>query len=141
MSEKLVKMKNIHKWFGAVHALKGVDLNVEEGEAVGLIGDNGAGKSTLIKILTGVLQKDEGEIFWKGDKTEFKSPQEARQNGIETVYQEQALAPDLSVKRNIFMGSEPTRGWGPFQFLDHGKMEKESEKMMKELEMNIGSMD
>lgn len=141
MANKLVEMRSIDKRFGAVHALRDVDFNMEDRESVGLVGDNGAGKSTLIKILTGVLEKDGGEIYYKGKKAEFDSPREARERGIETVYQEQALAPDLSVRRNIFMGREPTKGWGPFQFLDHDKMEKESEKVMSELDMKVDSMN
>jgi len=137
----LVDMKNIHKWFGSVHALRGVDFYVNYSEGVGLIGDNGAGKSTLIKILTGVLRQDKGEIFFKGKKVNFSSPKEARDNGIETIYQEQALADDLSVKRNLFMGKEPLRYIGPIGFLDHKKMEEESRRILMELGLKIPSMD
>lgn len=141
MSRALVEMNNIHKWFGRVHALKGVDFSVDYSEAVGLIGDNGAGKSTLIKILTGVFPQDTGEIIIKGKKRSFSSPKDARDNGIETVYQEQALADDLSVRRNMFMGKEPVRHFGPIGLLDHGKMRKESSKILRELGMGIASMD
>lgn len=137
----LVEMKNIHKWFGSVHALRGVDFSVNCSEGVGLIGDNGAGKSTLIKILTGVLRQDKGEIFFKGKKVDFSSPREARDSGIETIYQEQALADDLSVRRNLFMGKEPLKYIGPIGFLDHKKMREESRRILMELGLKIPSMD
>ncbi|MDH5442872.1 MAG: ATP-binding cassette domain-containing protein [Hadesarchaea archaeon] len=141
MTSALVEMKNIHKWFGKVHALMGVDFSVNPSEIVGLVGDNGAGKSTLIKILTGVLSLDEGEIHFNGKKIRFSSPREARNNGIETIYQEQALADDLSVTRNLFMGKELQKSIGPIKLLDHKKMKKESEKILSGLGLSISSMD
>lgn len=141
MTTPLVEMKNIHKWFGKVHALKGVDFSVYPSEVVALVGDNGAGKSTLIKILTGVLSQDEGEIYFDGKKVKFSSPREARDNGIETIYQEQALADDLSVARNMFMGKELQRSVGFIKLLDHKNMKKESEKILRELGLSISSMD
>ena len=87
----LVEMRNIHKWYGKVHAVDGVSLTINAGEIVGLIGDNGAGKSTLIKVLAGYHRPDEGEIFIEGEKMRINSPSEANAFGIETVYQEQAL--------------------------------------------------
>jgi simple sugar transport system ATP-binding protein len=106
MAPYLVEMRNIHKWFGAVHALKGVDFAVKHGEIVGLVGDNGAGKSTLVKCLVGVYQPDEGEIYFEGRKVKIDSPMKARKLGIEMVFQDQALVPDLSIYRNIFLGRE-----------------------------------
>lgn len=141
MTSALVEMKNIHKWFGKVHALMGVDFSVNPSEIVGLVGDNGAGKSTLIKILTGVLSKNEGEIYFNGAKIKFSSPREARDNGIETIYQEQALADDLSVTRNLFMGKELQKSIGPIKLLDHKKMKKESENILSGLGLSISSMD
>lgn len=141
MVTALVEMKNIHKWFGKVHALKGVDFSVNPSEVVALVGDNGAGKSTLIKILTGVLSQDEGEIYFDGKKVKFSSPREARDSGIETIYQEQALADDLSVARNMFMGKELQRSIGFIKLLDHKKMKKESEKILSELGLSIPSVD
>jgi simple sugar transport system ATP-binding protein len=141
MVTALVEMKNIHKWFGKVHALKGVDFSVNPSEVVALVGDNGAGKSTLIKILTGVLSQDKGEIYFNGKKVKFSSPREARDNGIETIYQEQALADDLSVARNMFMGKELQRSAGPLKLLDLKNMKKESEKILSELGLSISSMD
>ncbi len=141
MTSALVEMKNIHKRFGKVHALIGVDFSVNPSEIVGLVGDNGAGKSTLIKILTGVLSLDEGEIHFNGKKIKFSSPREARDNGIETIYQEQALADDLSVTRNLFMGKELQKSIGPIKLLDHKNMKKESENILSGLGLSISSMD
>ncbi|MEM4919408.1 MAG: ATP-binding cassette domain-containing protein [Thermofilaceae archaeon] len=103
----LVEMLGIHKWFGAVHALRGVDFTVMPGEIVGLIGDNGAGKSTLIKILAGVYPPDKGKIKLNGHEVRFKSPKDAQNHGIATVYQELALVDNLDVAGNIFLGREP----------------------------------
>ena len=121
--ETLVKMMGIHKWFGKVHALKGVDFEVKYSQVVGLVGDNGAGKSTLIKVLSGVHIADKGEIYFEGEKVNITSPAYARRLGIETVYQEQALAPNMSISRNIFMGREPTTSFG---FMDKKRMNEES---------------
>ncbi len=115
----LVEMRNIHKWYGKVHAVDGASLTINQGEIVGLIGDNGAGKSTLIKILAGFYRPDEGEIFIKGEKVRINSPSEANALGIETVYQEQALVDLMSVARNFYMGREPVKWAG---FLDKEKM-------------------
>ena len=99
-------MKNIHKNFTGVKALQAVDFSLREGEIHALMGENGAGKSTLIKVLTGVYEKDEGEIFLKGnDKAvAIHSPQDAQNLGISTVYQEITLCPNLSVAENMFIG-------------------------------------
>uniref|UniRef100_A0A7V4TH65 Sugar ABC transporter ATP-binding protein n=1 Tax=Candidatus Caldatribacterium saccharofermentans TaxID=1454753 RepID=A0A7V4TH65_9BACT len=134
----LVRMVNIHKWFGRVYALRGVDFEVYRGETVGLIGDNGAGKSTLIKILSGYHQADQGEIYFEGQKVRISSPRDARKLGIETVYQEQALAPNLSIARNIFMGREPVRRWG---IIDRKVMNEESMKALANLGLRLRSPD
>ncbi len=134
----LVKMVNIHKWFGRVYALRGVDFEVRKGETVGLIGDNGAGKSTLIKILSGYHQADQGEIYFEGKKVSIRSPKDARTLGIETVYQEQALAPNLSISRNIFMGREPTRKFG---IIDKKVMDTESMQALANLGLKLRSPD
>lgn len=106
----LLLMKGISKSFGAVKALDKVDLELYHGEVLGLVGDNGAGKSTLIKIASGVLQSDEGEIFLNGKKVSMRSSHDARELGIETVYQDLALLNTLDVSKNIFVGREPRIG-------------------------------
>ena len=89
----VLQARGIHKWFGPLHILKGVDFAVRPGEVVALIGDNGADKSTLINVLTGVLRPEEGELLFEGQPGTFASPQDARAHGMETVYQDLAVAP------------------------------------------------
>ena len=130
----LVRMQDIHKYFGKVCALKAVDFEVEHGEIVGLVGDNGAGKSTLIKILSGFYTADRGETFFEGKKVKINTPKDAKALGIETVYQEQALAPHVSISRNVFMGREITK---PFGILDRKQMHTESMKTIEKLGLRI----
>lgn len=138
-SEKsLVKMVNIGKWFGKVHALEGVDFEVRCSEVVGLVGDNGAGKSTLIKVLSGYHLADKGEIYFEGKKVNITSSLRARKLGIETVYQEQALAPNLSISRNIFMGREPVRSLG---FMDKKSMDRGSMETLESIGLHLRSPD
>ena len=114
----LIEARNISKYFGNVVALEDVSISVYPGEVMCLLGDNGAGKSTLIKILSGVHKPDEGQIFVEGKPVEFDSPRDARAYGIATVYQNLAMIPLMSISRNFFLGSEPTKGWGPFRHFD-----------------------
>lgn len=124
-----LKMTGICKSFGEVQALLDVDFNVGPNEIVGLLGDNGAGKSTLIKIVTGYYQPDKGEIYFNGEKVENLTVQKARDLGVETVYQERALADLQTLWRNIFIGRELTTFLG---FLDVKKMQDETNKLMLE---------
>jgi simple sugar transport system ATP-binding protein len=110
MVEELVRMTNITKFYGRVRALDGVNLTVNRGEVVGLLGDNGAGKSTLIKVLSGAVTATAGEIRVKGRPVRMNSTTDAIRNGIETIYQDSALVTQLSIARNLFLGREPTRG-------------------------------
>src|SRR5688572_24172872 len=114
----LVELRNVSKYFGNVIALKDVSMSVYAGEVMCLLGDNGAGKSTLIKIISGVHSPDEGELLVEGKPTRFNSPRDALNAGIATVYQDLAIVPLMSISRNFFLGSEPTRGWGPFKRFD-----------------------
>ncbi|MCB0210241.1 MAG: sugar ABC transporter ATP-binding protein [Anaerolineae bacterium] len=107
----LLEMKGIGKSFPGVKALEGVSLTVREGQVHALLGENGAGKSTLIKILSGAYIRDEGEIFWEGQRANINSPQDAQDLGISTIYQEFNLAPHLSVGENIFLGNLPKKGF------------------------------
>jgi simple sugar transport system ATP-binding protein len=129
MAEELVLMENVSKYYGRVRALDGVTFRVFRNEIVGLLGDNGAGKSTLIKIVTGFHAPDSGTIRWKGESVDHLSVQRARELGIETVYQERALADQQSLWRNIFMGRERTKRLG---LLDLPAMRAETEKLMLE---------
>jgi ABC-type sugar transport system ATPase subunit len=107
-----LEFRDVHKSFGAVQALRGVSLSVDEGEIHAVVGENGAGKSTLLKILAGSLSPDRGEVFWKGERLALSGPHDALTRGIGMVYQEMLSFPDLSVTANIFAGRELTTRWG-----------------------------
>lgn len=135
--------RGINKHFGPVHALKNVDFTVNRGEVVALIGDNGAGKSTLINVLTGVLPFETGEIEFDGELVRFSSPHEAREHGIETVYQDLAVAPHLNAVANIFLGRELRVGGplGTLGFLDNDRMRKETESQLSRLRVRVPALD
>jgi simple sugar transport system ATP-binding protein len=130
MNEYLIHTKDIHKSFGEVHALKGINLAIGHNEIVGLVGDNGAGKSTFVKIVGGVYPWDKGEIYIEGKKVNKGafSVKKAREYGIETVYQERALTEKQSLWRNIFMGRELTTRLG---LLRIPEMKQETDKVMR----------
>ncbi len=130
MAQHIIELKNITKSFGTVYALGGVSLHVDPGEVVGLLGDNGAGKSTLIKILAGVIKPTSGEIIVKGERVTNWSPARSRAAGIETVFQDRALAVQQSIVRNIFMGRELA---GRFGWLNLRKQVSEAERLMREI--------
>lgn len=133
----LVEMRNIKKNFGRVQALRGVDFHLGRKEIVGLLGDNGAGKSTLIKILVGYEKADEGEIYFEGKKIVFNSPKEAREMGIETVYQDLALVNLLPIWRNFFLGREITKGVA----LSIDEMKKITYEYLREIGIFVRSPD
>ncbi len=137
----LLALHAIEKWYGEVHALRGVSLQIRPSEIVGLIGDNGAGKSTLIKIISGVIPRDGGRISWKGRAVSLGSVREAQALGIETVHQDRAVVGIMSVARNVFLGREPTRGFGPFRVLDRRRMARDAEKLLRDLRLHISSVD
>jgi simple sugar transport system ATP-binding protein len=120
----LVEMLGIVKAYGKVRALNGVDFMVGKGEIVTLLGDNGAGKSTLIKILSGAEHPTDGGIRFNGKPVKFRSTRDAISVGIETIYQDSALVEQLSIGRNLFLGREPTRRFGPARSLDAVKMDR-----------------
>lgn len=122
-----VELHKVSKYFGEVRALQDVDFHLEQNEIVGLLGDNGAGKSTLIKIITGYYQPSSGELFFNGDKVENLTVPKARKLGVETVYQERALAELQSLWRNIFLGRELTNKIG---LLDINNMKRETHRLM-----------
>jgi simple sugar transport system ATP-binding protein len=141
MAEPLLEARGIVKSFGRVHALRGANFHVYPGEVVALVGDNGAGKSTLVKTLAGVLQPDAGQILFEGRPVEIHSPVEARTLGIETVYQDLALASDLDPAANLFLGREVVRGGvlGKLGFLDKRAMHRRAGEAFKTL--GIGLQD
>jgi simple sugar transport system ATP-binding protein len=129
----LLEVRAVSKHFGNVNALTDVSVQVGAGEVTCVLGDNGAGKSTFIKILSGVHRQDEGELLVEGKPTSFSSPREAKERGIATVFQDLATVPLMSIWRNFFLGSEPTKGSGPLRRVDvkHAKdtMREELRKM------------
>ena len=122
MADELVRMERINKYFGRVQALNDVTLSVRQNEIVGLLGDNGAGKSTLIKILSGALRADSGDIYMHGSKVNIRNTTDAIAQGIETIYQDSALVTQLSIARNLFLGREPVKGPRFFDRLDQNAM-------------------
>ena len=114
----LLEADGVGKYFGNVRALADVSLSVRAGQVTCVLGDNGAGKSTLIKILSGVFGPDEGEVRIDGSAVRFHSPRDARAAGVATVFQDLAMVPLMAIWRNFYLGSEPTRGWGPWRRFD-----------------------
>jgi simple sugar transport system ATP-binding protein len=133
MAEELIRMANINKFYGRIQALTDVSLSVNTHEIVGLLGDNGAGKSTLIKVLSGAVPMTSGEIFVKGRKVEMKSTTDAINNGIETIYQDSALVPQLSIARNLFLGREPVKGPRFLNRLDQDAMNEVAANLLKKV--------
>ncbi|MFN2250901.1 MAG: ATP-binding cassette domain-containing protein [Anaerolineae bacterium] len=137
----IVEMRDIKKHFGAVQALRGVDLALARNEVLGLMGDNAAGKSTLMKVLSGAYQPDGGGIYLSGEPVQFASPLDARRSGIEMVYQDYALSNNLDVAANVFMGREAVRlKLGPFSVLDNAFMENETKALIDQLKISLPSV-
>lgn len=128
--EPIIELKNIVKRFGSVEALTGVSMSVRKGEVLGLLGDNGAGKSTLVKTLAGVHAPTSGEIWVNGQRRDPWNPLAARNSGIETVFQDRALAPQHSIVANIFMGREITNALG---LIDVDRQIDEANRLMREI--------
>ena len=143
MSEAaLLEVRHLSKNFGAVQALRDLSMSVHAGEVVALAGDNGAGKTTLIKALSGVYKPSGGEILLEGKPVSFASPQEARERGIETIYQDLALADNLSIGANIFLGREPMRkALGFIPVLDRRAMARAAKETMALLDFHVSRMD
>jgi ribose transport system ATP-binding protein len=134
--DPLLRMKGISKAFPGVQALDDVDFEVYPGEILGLVGENGAGKSTLIKIVSGVYELDDGAIWLNGDQVEPRTPQEAQELGISTIYQELALVPHLTVAENVFLNREPRR-IPALGMVDFRRMNRESEEILHDLGADI----
>ncbi len=140
--EPVLQAKGIQKYYGSVCAIEHIDFEIYPGEVVALLGDNGAGKSTFIKILSGVVKQNHGQILIDGKPVQFASPMEARRFGVETVYQDLALAPDLDVTANIFLGREILRGGllGRLGFLDKREMRGQVAGRLDQLKVSIKSV-
>ena len=132
----VVEMHGISKSFGAIQALRDVELRLMPGEILGLVGDNSAGKSTLMKVLSGAYQKDDGEIRVEGQTVHFKSPHESRDRGIEMIYQDFALCGNMDIASNMFLGRWPKRGI----FVDRRRMEEEAAAVLRKLKVDVASV-
>jgi methyl-galactoside transport system ATP-binding protein len=136
-NEFVLQMKNISKSFPGVRALDDVTLNVRPGSVHALMGENGAGKSTLMKCLFGIYHAESGEIFFKGKPVKFHSTKIALEAGVSMIQQELSNVPARSISENIWLGREPTVGFGPFRFLNHRKMREDTRALMTGLDMDI----
>jgi simple sugar transport system ATP-binding protein len=138
----VITVKNLHKWYSGVHALKGVSLDVMPGQALGLVGDNGAGKSTLINILSGLHRQDDGEIMIEGKLADIRNPKDAMRLGLETIYQYNSMVPIMSISRNMFIGREPLKwSMGGFGILDERKMREDSVAAIADVDLHLRSPD
>jgi ABC-type sugar transport system ATPase subunit len=138
MPDPILRCEGLSKRFGGVHAIEQVSFELHKGEVLALAGDNGAGKSTLIKAISGVHQPDEGAIWYKGAPVTFAGPRDARERGIETIYQDLALADNLDVGENVFLGREPTtRLLGLLPRIDRRAMREAAREVLDTLEIDI----
>jgi simple sugar transport system ATP-binding protein len=137
----LLEVRNVSKSFGAIHAVNDISWSVEPGEVVGLMGDNGAGKSTLVKLIAGNFPPTDGEVLVDGEVCHFHKPIQARAKGIEVVYQDLALADNLTAAQNVFLGREQNKGLWPFRVLDKQAMIDRSAKLFDELKSETRPRD
>jgi D-xylose transport system ATP-binding protein len=133
MTEKVIEIKGLEMHFGGVKALRGVDMQIPRGKVTAIIGDNGAGKSTLIKCISGIYQPTHGEILINGKSVEITSPISARNQGIETVYQDLAVIDTLTVTENLYLSREIRKGIWPIKLLDKKKMLVGAAEMMERI--------
>lgn len=136
-SDALLRVEDVALSFGQVRALKTVTMHARRGEVTAIVGDNGAGKSTLVRCISGVHRPDSGVIEFDGAPVNFRSPEGAREEGIETVHQNLALVEDLTVWQNLFLNRELMRGFGPVKFLDRRAMKREAATMVSSLAVNV----
>lgn len=137
----LLEIKSVAKHFGAIHAVSDVSFSVDPGEVVGLMGDNGAGKSTMVKLIAGNFPPTHGDVVVNGEVCHFNKPIEARAKGIEVVYQDLALADNLTAAQNVFLGREVKKGFWPLRILDKKAMIDKSGELFQELKSETRPMD
>ena len=137
---ELLKCEGINKWYGNLHALKDVNMSINKGEVIGLIGDNGAGKSTLIKIICGVHKLDKGSVHFEGNQVSIDNPKAAMKLGIETIHQYSTMFQEMSIARNVFIGREPKKfGLNFLGLLDEKTMDHESMKAIIDVGLDLRS--
>jgi simple sugar transport system ATP-binding protein len=141
MAAPLLEARSISKYFGAITALRDVNFHVDPGEVLGVVGDNGAGKSTLMKILSGLFRPSEGELVFDGSAVSFSSPKDAQRLGIEMVYQDFALAGNMAIYENIYLGREPGRRFGPLTIVDHRRARQMASDHLDRLHIHVKSVD
>ena len=137
----VLEAKNISKYFGTITALENVNLTVRQGECLGVVGDNGAGKSTFMKVLSGLYKPSIGSLFFDGKKETLNSPKDSQNLGLEMVYQDLALAGNLPIGENIFLGREPTKKFGFLKLLDYKKIKELSEAHLDKLKIHVKSAE
>ena len=141
MAAMLLEARGISKYFGAITALRDVNFHVAPGEGLGVVGDNGAGKSTLMKILSGLFTPSEGELVFNGAPVKFSSPKDAQKLGIEMVYQDFALAGNMPIYENIYLGREPGTKFGPLTIVDHKRSRQMASDHLDRLHIHVKSVD
>ena len=137
----LLEADNISKFYGNIVALKDISMYVDAGEVTCILGDNGAGKSSFIKILSGAHRADSGRLLVDGEEVQFRSPRDAREKGIATVYQDLAMVPLMSIWRNFFLGAEPRKGIGPLKWFDAAKAKRIVRRELREMGIDIRDPD
>lgn len=141
MAAPLLEAKGISKYFGAITALTNVNFHVEAGEVLGVVGDNGAGKSTLMKILSGLFRPSEGQLVFNGTPVEFKSPKDAQRLGIEMVYQDFALAGNMPIYENIYLGREPGPRFAGLTMVDHRRARRMAAEHLDRMHIHVKSVE
>lgn len=141
MTQPILEAKGLNKRFGGIHAARDVSLHVMPGEVVALAGDNGAGKSTVIKMISGVYKPDGGQVLYEGQRVDHLTPREIRDRGIETIYQDLALADNLDVGTNLFLGREKVNHFLGLPYLDRKTMRSEAAKALKSLGIVVRNLD
>ncbi len=141
-TQPVLEARGVSKYFGAVTALENVHMRLYPGEVLGVVGDNGAGKSTLMKVLSGLYPPNKGEVFFQDKPVHFSSPKDARDLGIEMVYQDLALAGNMQIDENIFLNREPTRNFlgGLIKFVDHKANRQKAQEHLDKLRINVKSV-
>jgi simple sugar transport system ATP-binding protein len=140
-SNVILEARNISKYFGTITALDNVQLTARRGECLGVVGDNGAGKSTLMKVLSGLYKPSLGSLFFNGKEKTLESPRDSQKLGLEMVYQDLALAGNLPIGENIFLGREPIKNYGFVKLLDYKKIKELSEAHLDKLKIHVKSSE